>query len=641
MKITSININGYGKFANKIINFDDGINVVYGNNEAGKSTTHTFIKSMLFGVKKKKSKVQVDTYSKYMPWDKNSKYEGTLCFKHKDKEYQIYRVFDNNNPILEVREISGKGKIVNNPEVFLHRVLNNLSIDSFDNTISIGQLKSAQDKTIVDELKKFISNLNTSGNMSINTLSAINFLKQRKDNLSMNIKSDATMLYNKQLGNIRNIEKELSNKNYENKLPEILEKKSSESKKIERNADEIENLKQSIIEKRIILENYGFTSKDDIETLSTQANKIFFDYKPIMNNEKQIGKSIFNFVFIGIGVFLIVMSFLFLVVTYPDVATILNVDNVKYSMIGITRFIVNLPFHPIILIALLLCLGIILIIGNILLLFSNYQNMNKAKEIKSIIIDIFNQHINDDEVTEDNMLLFKKHISSMKKLAKSIDDAEARITLLTEENNVLLKNQAEYSDSIKSQQRIQYDVEQKYNELYTLKDENEKLKQELSNNDQIKKEIDSIDLAIETLTSLSNEIQVMFGTHLNKSVSNYIDALTNHKYNSLNVDNALNVTINYEGKVIDLDKISTGTMDQIYLALRLAISDIVCTGRERLPLLFDDCFAMYDNDRLESTLKYMSSNVDSQIIIFTCHTRERALLSHNRIPFNSIDIEST
>lgn len=641
MKITSININGYGKFANKIINFSDGLNVVYGNNEAGKSTTHTFIKSMLFGIRKKKSKVQVDTYSKYMPWDKGSKYEGTLCFKYKDKEYQIYRVFDSKNPVLEIREISGKGKIVNNPEVFLHRVLNNLSIDSFDNTISIGQLKSAQDKTMVDELKKFISNLNTSGNMSINTLSAINFLKQRKDSLSMNIKSDATMLYNKQLGNIRNIEKELSNKNYENKLPEILEKKSSESRKIEQNTEEIENLKQSIVEKRMILENYGFTSKDDIETLSIQANNIFFDYKPIMNNDKQIGKSIINFALIGLGVFLIVMSFLFLVVTYPDVATILNVDNVKYSLIGITRFIVNLPFHPIMLIALLLCLGIILIIGNILLLFSNYQNMNKAKEIKSIIMDIFNQHINDDEVSEENMLLFKKHISSMKRLAKSIDDAEARVTLLTEENNLLLKNQAEYSDSIKSQQRIQYDVEQKYNELYTLKDENEKLKQELSNNDQIKKEIDSIDLAIETLTSLSNEIQVMFGTHLNKSVSNYIDALTNHKYNSLNVDNALNVTINYDGKVIDLDKISTGTMDQVYLALRLAISDIVCSGRERLPLLFDDCFAMYDNGRLESTLKYMSANVNSQIIIFTCHTRERALLSHNRIPFNSIDIENT
>lgn len=639
MKITSININGYGKFTNKTIKFTDGINVVYGNNEAGKSTTHTFIKSMLFGVKKKRGKSQTDVFSKYIPWDKNSKYEGTLCFNYRGKEYQIYRVFDEQNPVLEVKELGGSEKIINNPEMFLNKVLNNLSIDSFDNTISISQLKSAQDKTIVEELKRFIANLNTSGDMSINTLSAINFLKQKRDSLQLSLKSDASIIYNRQLGNIRNIEKELSNKNYENKLPELIKKKTDESKKIEQNNDEIENLKQSNVEKRIILENYGFASKDDIETLSVQANKILFEYKPIMNNVKQLKQLMLNIVLIAVGILFIVLSFLFLVVTYPDVANILNVNDVKYSLSNVTQFIVNLPFHPIILIAILLCFGIIFIIGNVLFLFNNYQNLNKAKEIQSIISDIFNQHINDDEVSQENILLFKKHISSMKKLAKSIDDAEAKITLLTEENNVLLKNQTEYTDTIKSQQRIQYDVEQKYNELYALKDENEKLKQEINYNEQIKKEIDSIDLAIETLTNLSDEIKVMFGTHLNKSVSHYIDILTNSKYKSLNVDDSLNVTINYEDKVIPLDKISTGTMDQVYLALRLAISDIVCTGRENLPLLFDDCFAMYDNDRLEAALKFLSTFNHSQIIIFTCHTRERSLLLFNRILFNSIDIE--
>lgn len=639
MKITSININGYGKFTNKTIKFTDGINVVYGNNEAGKSTTHTFIKSMLFGVKKKRGKSQTDVFSKYIPWDKNSKYEGTLCFNYRGKEYQIYRVFDEQNPVLEIKELGGSEKIINNPEMFLNKVLNNLSIDSFDNTISISQLKSAQDKTIVEELKRFIANLNTSGDMSINTLSAINFLKQKRDSLQLSLKSDASIIYNRQLGNIRNIEKELSNKNYENKLPELIKKKTDESKNIEQNNDEIENLKQSNVEKRIILENYGFTSKDDIETLSVQANKILFEYKPIMNNVKQLKQLMLNIVLIAVGILFIVFSFLFLVVTYPDVANILNVNDVKYSLSNVTQFIVNLPFHPIILIAILLCFGIIFIIGNVLFLFNNYQNLNKAKEIQSIISDIFNQHINDDEVSQENILLFKKHISSMKKLAKSIDDAEAKITLLTEENNVLLKNQTEYADTIKSQQRIQYDVEQKYNELYALKDENEKLKQEINYNEQIKKEIDSIDLAIETLTNLSDEIKVMFGTHLNKSVSHYIDILTNSKYKSLNVDDSLNVTINYEDKVIPLDKISTGTMDQVYLALRLAISDIVCTGRENLPLLFDDCFAMYDNDRLEAALKFLSTFNHSQIIIFTCHTRERSLLLFNRILFNSIDIE--
>ncbi len=638
MKIRSLNINGFGKFKDKSINLSSGLNVVYGNNEAGKSTTHTFIKSMLFGITKKKSKTKVDIYQKYKPWEENAKYEGTLDFTYNNKNYQIHRIFNQENPALEIVNLSDKNKLLANPELYLHRVLNNLSIDSFDNTISISQLKTTQDKTIIEELHRFIANLNTSGDMSINTLSAINFLNNKRDSISMNLNSDASRIYNRQLGNIKNIERELSNKNYENKLPELLQKKASESRKIDYNNTEIEELKQSIIEKKLMLENYGFTSKDDIDTLSKQTTKILFDYKPIMNKKSQIYSISLNILFIIIGVISIVFSFLFLVVTYPDIASILNVNNAKYSLSSITSFIVNLPFHPIILISILLCLGMILMIGNILLLFNNYQNIKKSSEIKNIIEDIFTQHINDDEINEDNIILFKKHISNMQKQSKSIEEAEARITLLTSENNELLKKQSEVDDSIKSQQRIQYDVEQKYNELYTLKNESEKIKQEINNNESINKEIESIDLAIETINSISNDIQVMFGTHLNKSTSNYLSSLTDNKYDSLNVDDSLNISLNYENQKIRLESLSTGTIDQVYLALRLAISDIICNNKEKLPLLFDDCFAMYDNDRLTSTLKFLHNNIDTQIIIFTCHTRERELLSRLGLNFNYIEI---
>ncbi len=638
MKIKSININGFGKFKDKSISLSDGLNIVYGNNEAGKSTTHTFIKSMLFGMKRKRTKAQSDTLTKYLPWGDNMNYEGTLNFSYNDKEYQIHRIFSKDEPFLNIKNLTEKNKNIINPEMYLHRVLNNLSIDSFDNTISIGQLKTTQDKSIIDELHKFIANLNTSGNMNINIISAINFLKNKRDSISLNLKSDANKIYNKQLGNIKIIERELSNKNYDNKLPELLQKKASESRKINSNNDEIEELKQQNIEKKLMLESYGFTSKEDIDTLSKQANKIYFEYKPIMNTNKLFSNCIINVVLITTGIIFIVLSFLFLVVTYPDIATILNVNNAKYSLSSITSFILSLPFHPIILISIFICLGIILMIGDILLLFNNYQNINKSNEVRDVLADIFNQHINDDEVSEENMLLFKKHISFMKKISKSVDESEARINLLTNENNTLLKNQSDVDDNIKSQERLQYDVEQKYNELYNLKNESEKIKQEISNNENINKEIESIDLAIETINNVANDIQVMFGTHLNKSTSNYLSALTNNKYDSLNVDDNLNVTLNYEGKKISLESLSTGTIDQVYLALRLAISDIICFNKEKLPLLFDDCFAMYDNNRLKSTLEFLHNNIDTQIIIFSCHTREKELLSTLGLDFNYIEI---
>ena len=52
MKILSLHIDGFGKFHDRDISFEDGLNVVYGKNEAGKSTLHTFIKGMLFGIER-------------------------------------------------------------------------------------------------------------------------------------------------------------------------------------------------------------------------------------------------------------------------------------------------------------------------------------------------------------------------------------------------------------------------------------------------------------------------------------------------------------------------------------------------------------------------------------------------------------
>ena len=69
MKILSLHIDGFGKFHNRDISFQDGLNVVYGKNEAGKSTLHTFIKGMLFGIERQRGRASKnDTYSKFQPW---------------------------------------------------------------------------------------------------------------------------------------------------------------------------------------------------------------------------------------------------------------------------------------------------------------------------------------------------------------------------------------------------------------------------------------------------------------------------------------------------------------------------------------------------------------------------------------------
>jgi uncharacterized protein YhaN len=80
-------------------------------------------------------------------------------------------------------------------------------------------------------------------------------------------------------------------------------------------------------------------------------------------------------------------------------------------------------------------------------------------------------------------------------------------------------------------------------------------------------------------------------------------------------------------------------MDQIYLALRLAAARLIQSGQEeQMPLIFDDSFVLYDEDRLKSALKWLQTAYTGQIIIFTCHQREAQMLTANQIPYHLINI---
>lgn len=70
MKITELILKNFGKFTNKQILLSDGINIIYGENESGKTTLHTFLKGMLFGMERKRGRAAAtDTFRTYEPWE--------------------------------------------------------------------------------------------------------------------------------------------------------------------------------------------------------------------------------------------------------------------------------------------------------------------------------------------------------------------------------------------------------------------------------------------------------------------------------------------------------------------------------------------------------------------------------------------
>ena len=70
MEIRELELNNFGRFTEKRVNLQGGIQLLYGENEAGKSTVHTFIRGMLFGMERGRGRASVnDTFSRYEPWE--------------------------------------------------------------------------------------------------------------------------------------------------------------------------------------------------------------------------------------------------------------------------------------------------------------------------------------------------------------------------------------------------------------------------------------------------------------------------------------------------------------------------------------------------------------------------------------------
>lgn len=110
---------------------------------------------------------------------------------------------------------------------------------------------------------------------------------------------------------------------------------------------------------------------------------------------------------------------------------------------------------------------------------------------------------------------------------------------------------------------------------------------------------------------------------LNERASRIFAAITEGRYLSMNVDERMEISVWDGVRRTPADRLSCGTLEQIYFALRMAASETL--QEEPLPILLDETFAFYDGKRLKSALKWLSGQ-ERQVIIFTCHEREEEIL---------------
>lgn len=145
----------------------------------------------------------------------------------------------------------------------------------------------------------------------------------------------------------------------------------------------------------------------------------------------------------------------------------------------------------------------------------------------------------------------------------------------------------------------------------------------------LQEEAEVINVAYDNLKQCFKELQKDFGPLLNEKVSSIFSYLTYEKYQEVKVSESYTIKArdNFENAIVDVEFLSNGTYDQIYLSLRLALMELIYDKTIKVPLILDDAFTQYDDERLKRVLNYLKTiSIYRQIIMFTCQKREVEML---------------
>lgn len=622
MKINNLKINGFGKLENKEINLSENINLIYGRNEAGKTTLLKFISGMFYGISKNKNKKEIPDYEKYKPW-KAEEYSGKIKYVLDNKEtFEVFRDFNKKNPKIykNSEDISNEFNInkTKGNEFFYEQT--NVDEPTFLSTTLVEQKNVVLDSEEQNGLIQKIANLLSTGEENVSYKKTITQLSKRQT---------------EEVGTLRTVGKPLNILNQKideltkiKKNEEIDEEQKNElekSQKTTRNMIEEKTNKLELIKKINSKKTEENIQKEKIkinnDILNEEKNKINNLKNKINENKKQkIKKNKINFLYFSIFILIVFNLLLF----------IFKLNKIIKIFSGIISILII----------------IYLIIKKIKI---NKLNSEKILENNKHLLEIKSIEENIEKI-ENNINKFNKENSEKNKYFNSQIKSEFNnkieeneIDYLLNENKKELDNiQENIEKEISSLKFKQHTNEFDYNNIIKKLEEKARIEEELQNSLEekdellkLEKEITIAKIAIErAYEKMKNEITPKF----TKNLSNIVDKISNGKYNKIKFVDGEGLIVELEnGEYVNANKLSIGTIDELYLSLRLsAIEEIT---REKMPIILDEAFAYFDNQRLENILEFINNNLtENQVIIFTCSNREKDILNKNNIKYNYIEI---
>lgn len=184
---------------------------------------------------------------------------------------------------------------------------------------------------------------------------------------------------------------------------------------------------------------------------------------------------------------------------------------------------------------------------------------------------------------------------------------------------------------------MQEQWKEKENRYYNIEEQLLELAEPSKEERELAQDVKALELAIQTIQRISAQIYEDVSDGLHEAVSKNISQITSGKYDSIILEEDLKLFVWENGKKIPVGQLSRGTLEQAYLAMRMAVGSILIQ-EEPMPVLLDETFSMYDDKRLADTLTWLLKRQE-QIIMFTCQKRELEVLERMNVSCNKIILD--
>lgn len=552
MKITELYLKNFGKFHEKHFYIRDGVQIIYGENEFGKSTIHAFVRAMLFGLERGRGRAAgKDAFSRYEPWENPGSYAGVMRFCCGGRAFRLERSFGRlERRVSLVCEDDGEELSVEHGD--LDMLLGGLTAASFDSTVSIGQLQAPPGQELSEALKNYAANYYETGGGEIDLNSALQTLRDRRKETERCLR-----------------EAEADREGERSRLIQ-------ECRYLER---DMESLRSEFEDKRR-------QAAEAERTGSRRAQEKPEKETGAVSKEGQRGASVPPGRLLAAGAGGVAAGALGLVWSQ--------------FLSGMTGFSGAAPMA--------LIGGLILAVGIIFL----------AAGVRSYV-----RERREEERSDDGRAAGEENTRKGEREEEADDSRD----ILQEENG-----NSELDRLRWEMDRIRSEWKEKQVRRDNLKEQADEIEPGAEEK-RLEFRKKALQLAEEKMKGAAESLGRQTSGRLNRRASEIFSELTGGRYRGVSVGEKMEITVWDGERNIRADRLSRGTLEQIYFSVRMAAAELLL--EEPMPVLLDDTFAFYDEKRLESVLKWLSSQ-KRQVIIFTCHKREQEIL--DKVSRNSVSI---